>query len=88
MEPIFKLLVVIMIGGWLGVYGTLLASRPGAFLKFHDAFFDRRRLHKNAKWRKNVHNAHYKILGFVDLSLGLLLVLLAVKKLILIAIGP
>jgi hypothetical protein len=86
MESIFRLLLAIVYGGVSIVYGTLLALRPDAFLKFHDTLFDRRRLNRKAKWRKNLHKAHYKILGVVLGSLGLLLVVVAVKTLILIAI--
>jgi hypothetical protein len=82
MRSILLLLAAILMGGFFVVYGTLLASRPDAFLKFHDTFVDRSKWNRNAAWRKNIYNGDYKILGIAFLVVGLFIVLITVTKLV------
>lgn len=57
MRLIFLLLAAILLGGSFVIYGTLLAWKPDAFLRFHDTFVDRSKWNRNAAWRKNLYIA-------------------------------
>jgi hypothetical protein len=73
---------VLLMGSFLLVYGTLLAWKPTLFLKFHDTFFDREGLSKNAEWRKNVFNRESKLVGIGFCACGLFFVFITLTKLL------
>jgi hypothetical protein len=75
-------LAAMLMGCFVVVYGALLASKPDAFLKFHDTFVDRSKWNRNAEWRKNVYNADYKSFGLVLVVGGIFIVFMMVMKLV------
>jgi hypothetical protein len=82
MRSILLLSAAILMGGLFVAYGTLLASKPDAFLRFHDTFVDRSKSNRNAAWRKNVYNRDYRILGIAFLLVGLFIIIMMVAKLV------
>lgn len=63
------------------VNGSLLAFRPDLFLRFYDWQNPGDYWGRSASWRKDVHNAGYKVLGVVLLISGFLFLGLLVKVL-------
>jgi len=59
------------------IYGTLLAWKPGLFLKFHDTVIDRTESHKQAEWRKDVDAPAGKILGIGFITCGLFMLVVS-----------
>jgi hypothetical protein len=66
----------------VAVNGGLLIFRPDLFLKFYDRLNPGDYVGRSGTWRKDVHNAEYKVLGAVLLISGVLFLFLLVKALL------
>jgi hypothetical protein len=74
--------LAVCLGLFLTVYGGLLGSRRDLFLRFHDTFVARSEWNRNARWRRNVGNRDYALLGILFSILGLLLISMMTVRLI------
>lgn len=66
----------------VAVSGWLLIFRPDVFLKLYDRLNPGDYVGRSGGWRKDVHNAEYKILGVLFLLSGLLFLGLMAKALL------
>jgi hypothetical protein len=66
----------------VAVTGWLLMFRPDLFLKLYDRLNPGDYVGRSGSWRKDVHNAEYKVLGVLFLLSGLLFLGLLAKALL------